>query len=57
MIAIIAGAVVTVGTAFSGKSFGVPLIIRKPEEARRFLDRGPEIYAEREKRYNVGVRL
>ena len=57
MFVMVLGAVVTVATMFAGKSFGVPLIIRKPEEARRFLDLGPEIHEEREKRYNVGVRL
>ena len=57
MLAMFFGAVVTVATMFTGKSLGVPLIIRKPEEARRFLDLGPEIHAEKEKRYNVGARL
>ena len=57
MLVMLAGAAVTVATAFAGKGFGVPLIIRRPEEARRFLDHSPEIFAEREKRYNVGVRL
>ena len=57
MLVMLVGAVATAGTAFAGKSFGVPLIIRKPEDARRLLDLGPEIHAEKEKRYNVGVRL
>ena len=57
MIVMLLGAVVTAATLFTGKSFGVPMIIRKPEEARRFLDLSPEINAEKEKRYNVGARL
>lgn len=51
------GTLVAVAALFTGKSFGIPLLIRKPEEARLFLDRGPEMYVEKEKRYNVGVRL
>jgi hypothetical protein len=57
MLVMLIGAVVTAATVFAGKSFGVPLIIRRPEEARRLLDRGPEINFEKEKRYNAGVRL
>ena len=57
IVVIFLGSIVTVATGFTGKSFGVPLIIRRPEEARKFLDRSPEIRAEVEKRYNVGARL
>jgi len=57
IVVIFCGGIVTVATGFTGKSFGVPLIIRRPEEARKFLDRAPEIRAEVEKRYNVGARL
>ena len=57
MIAMLFGAVVTVATLFTGKGLGIPLIIRKPEEARRFLDLSPQLQEEKEKRYNVGARL
>ncbi len=57
MVVMICGAIVFVATGFTGKSFGVPLIIRRPEEAKKFLDQSPVIRAEVEKRYNVGARL
>ena len=57
MIAMLFGAVVTVATLFTGKGLGIPLIIRKPEEAWRFLDLSPQLQEEKEKRYNVGARL
>jgi hypothetical protein len=57
MIVMLAGAVVFIGTGFTSKSFGVPVIIRRPEEARQFMEKAPVIRAEVERRYNVGARL
>lgn len=57
MVVMICGAIVFVATGFTGKSFGVPIIIRKPEEAKNYIDQIPAIRAEVEKRYNVGARL
>jgi hypothetical protein len=49
--------VVFFASSFSGRSFGVPLLIRKPEEARKFLEKTPAIREVAEKRYNVGARI
>ncbi len=42
---------------FSGRSFGIPAIIRKPEEAKKLIDKFPEYRAEVEKRHDVSIRL
>jgi len=57
MIAMVMGAFAIVATGFAGRSFGVPTFIRKPEEAKKLIDKAPEIKAEQEKRYNAGARL
>lgn len=57
MLMMLAAGVVIVATGFTGRSFGVPVFIRRPEEARKFLDKAPQIQAEVEKRYNAGARL
>lgn len=57
MVVMFFGATVFIAAGFSGKSFGVPLIIRKPEEARKMLDNLPKMREESEKRYNVGARI
>lgn len=57
MIPMMMGAVAIMATAVAGRSFGVPTFIRKPEDAKKLLEKAPEIHAEREKRYNAGARL
>ncbi len=52
---ILIGGVVGAATMFAGRSFGIPVIIRRPTEARRFLDHFQEYREEVEKRYDVGI--
>jgi hypothetical protein len=40
---------------FAGRSFGIPLIIRRPEEARRLLDHMTEYRDEVDKRYDTSI--
>ncbi len=55
IIVILAGGVVGVATMFAGRGFGIPAIIRRPEEARRFLDHFEEYRDEVEKRHDVSI--
>jgi hypothetical protein len=57
MVVSLTGVVVFFASSFSGRSFGVPLLIRKPEEARKFMEKTPAIREVAEKRYNVGARI
>jgi hypothetical protein len=57
MLVMLAAGIVIIATGFTGRSFGVPVFIRRPEEARQFIDKAPQIQAEVEKRYNAGARL
>jgi hypothetical protein len=57
MVAIMMGGIAIAATAAAGHSFGVPIFIRKPEDAKKLLEKAPEIRAEQEKRYNAGARL
>jgi uncharacterized membrane protein len=57
MFVMFLGAFVFMAAGFTGKSFGVPIIIRKPEDAKKMLDNLPKMRDESEKRYNVGARI
>jgi hypothetical protein len=57
MIVISLGGIAIVATGVAGRSFGVPVFIRKPEDAKKLLEKAPEIRQEQEKRYNAGARL
>ncbi len=57
IIVVLLGGVVGFGVMFSGKGFGIPLIIRKPEEARRLLDNFGEYREEIEKRYDASLTI
>lgn len=56
LVTMVAG-VVGLAAGFSGRSYGIPVIIRRPEEARRLLDHMDEYRAETEKRYDLGIWL
>ena len=51
------GGLVAFAARFSGRAFGIPTIIRKPEEAKNLLDHFEEYVEEREKRHDVSIRL
>ena len=51
------GALVAFAAMVSGRSFGIPTIIRKPEEAKNFLDHFEEYLEEVNKRHDVSIRL
>ncbi len=50
-------AVVALGAMFSGRSFGIPAIIRRPTEAKRLLDNIEPWRAEVEKRNDLSIKL
>lgn len=51
------GGLVAFAAMFSGRSFGIPTIIRKPEEAKNFLDHFEEYIEEVNKRHDVSINL
>jgi hypothetical protein len=51
------GGVVAFAATFSGRSFGIPTIIRRPKEAKNLLDHFMEFREEVEKRNDVSIRL
>jgi len=55
----LAAGLVAFGAMFSGRSFGIPTIIRKPEEAKKLLDHLQigDFQVEVEKRHNVSIQL
>jgi hypothetical protein len=53
----ILAAMVALASMFSGSSFGIPAIIRRPEEAKRFLARFGDMRAEVEKRQNLSIQM
>ena len=55
-ITLIAG-MVAFAAMFSGRSFGIPTVIRKPEEAKKLLDHFDEYLDEKNKRHDVSIRL
>jgi hypothetical protein len=56
VITLVAG-IVAFSAMFSGRSMGIPVTIRKPEEARHFLDHFGEFRAEIDKRHSVSIQL
>jgi hypothetical protein len=57
IISICLGGIAIAATGVAGRSFGVPTFIRKPEDAKKLLEKAPDIRREQEKRYNAGARL
>lgn len=57
LITTLLGGLVAFAAMFSGRSFGIPTVIRKPEEAKNFLDHFEEYIAEVNKRHDVSIRL
>ncbi len=55
-VTLIAG-MVGFGALFSGRSFGIPVFIRKPAEAKQLLDKMGEYRAEVEKRNNLSIQI
>lgn len=55
-VTLLAG-LVAFGAMFAGRSFGIPAIIRKPEEAKQLLDHMGDYRAEVEKRNDVSILL
>ena len=51
------GGMVGFAAMFSGRSFGIPTIIRKPEEAKKLLDHFQDYREEVEKRNDVSILL
>jgi hypothetical protein len=49
--------VVGLAAGFAGKSFGIPLFIRKPEEAKKMLDNFGEYRELVEQRYDTGIQI
>jgi hypothetical protein len=49
--------VVGLAAGFSGKSFGIPMFIRKPEEAKNLLDNFGEYRDLVEQRYDTGIQI
>jgi hypothetical protein len=50
-------ALVAFGATFSGRSFGIPAIIRKPEEAKRLLDNMGAYRTEVERRNDISIQI
>ncbi len=50
-------ALVAFGAMFSGRKFGIPVLIRKPEEAKNLLDHFGDWRAEVDKRHDVSIQL
>jgi hypothetical protein len=57
LVAILLGGMVGFAIMFSGKSFGIPTIIRRPEEAKKLLDHFGEYREEVEKRYDASITI
>ncbi len=55
-VTLLAG-VVGFAVMFTGRGFGIPLMIRRPEEAKRLLAHLPEYRAEVEKRYDTSIQI
>ena len=53
----IIGGFVAVAARFSGRSLGIPVTIRKPEEAKNLLDHFEEYVEEVEKRHDASIQL
>ncbi len=51
------GGVVGVAAAIGATNLGNPVFIRKPEEAKKFVDHMPEYRAEVENRYDVAIQV
>ena len=51
------GGLVAFAATFSGRNFGIPTIIRKPEEAKNLLDHFQEYRVEIDKRHDTSIRL
>jgi hypothetical protein len=55
IIVILLGAIVGIAAMFAGRSFGIPVIIRRPAEAKNLLDHFEEYRDEVERRYDVSI--
>jgi hypothetical protein len=49
--------VVGLAAGFSGNSFGIPMLIRKPEEAKKLIDNFVDFRELVEKRYDAGIQI
>jgi hypothetical protein len=49
--------VVGLAAGFAGKGFGIPLLIRKPEEAKKLLDNFVDYRELVEQRYDTGIQI
>lgn len=56
VITLLAG-IVALASTFSGRSLGIPVIIRRPQEAKNLLDHFGEYRAEVDKRQDVSIQL
>lgn len=57
LVTTLLGGLVAFAAMFSGRSLGIPTIIRKPEEAKNFLDHFEEYIEEVNKRHDVSINL
>lgn len=57
LAATLIAALVAFAATFSGRSLGIPTIIRKPEEAKNLLDHFEEFRDEMNKRHDVSIYL
>lgn len=57
MIIIVVGGVVVLGVSAVASDFGVPPLITKPEQAKKYVAHQGEIQQRKEKRYDVAIQL
>jgi hypothetical protein len=57
MITVVLGGLVGFAVMFSGRGFGIPTMIRKPEDAKKLLDHFGEYREEVEKRYDASLTI
>ncbi len=57
IVAILLGGMVGFAIMFSGRSLGIPSIIRRPSEAKKLLDSFGEYREEIEKRYDASITI
>lgn len=57
LIVVVLGGLVGFAVMFSGRGFGIPVMIRKPEEAKKLLDSFGEYRNEVEKRYDASLTM
>jgi hypothetical protein len=55
--AVLLGGIVGFAVMFSGRSFGIPIMIRRPDEAKKLLDNFSGYREELEKRYDTSISI